>query len=278
MVGTDPCLLPLSKHAGMLSGYTGMNPFNNKVAIVTGGGQGIGKGIVQAFSHQGMQVVVAEQDETAGKECQQWIEDKGGKATFIPCNVAQESSIRSMIDQVVGQHGRLDVLVNNAGVSRFKPLDDLSVAAFDEVLSINLRGVFICAKYAAPHLRQQKGAILNIASTRALMSEPGSEAYAASKGGILSLTHALAISLGPEVRVNAISPGWIEVRDWKKSAERQTVEHREVDRQQHPVGRVGTPEDIGRAAVFLCSGESTFITGQNLVIDGGMTVKMIYAE
>lgn len=256
-----------------------MNQFNNKVAIVTGGGQGIGKAIVQAFSHHEVHVMIAEADEEAGKECQDWIQGKGGKATFIHCDVSQESSIRSMIDQVAKQLGRIDILVNNAGISRFKPLDELTVAEFDEVLAINLRGAFICSKFAAPYLKQHgKGAIVNIASTRALMSEPDSEAYAASKGGILALTHALAISLGPKVRVNAISPGWIEVRDWKKSPEKEEVHHREQDKKQHPVGRVGTPEDIGRAAVFLCSGESTFITGQNLVIDGGMTVKMIYEE
>lgn len=255
-----------------------MNPFNNKVAIVTGGGQGIGKGIIQAFSHHGVHVVIAEQDAEAGQECQQWIEGKGGKATFIQCDVAQEASIRTMIDQVIQQLGRIDILVNNAGVSRFKSLDEITIAEFDEVLNINLRGTFICSKLAAPYLKQHKGAILNVASTRAMMSEPGSEAYAASKGGILSLTHALAISLGPHVRVNAISPGWIEVRDWKKHTKREEVQHSEADRKQHPVGRVGTPEDIGRAAVFLCSGESTFITGQNIVIDGGMTVKMIYED
>ncbi len=256
-----------------------MNPFYNKVAIVTGGGQGIGKAIVQAFSHQGVHVVIAEFDEEAGMECQSWIQEKGGQATYIPCDVSEESSIQSMIQQVVDTLGRIDILVNNAGVSRFKPLEELTVHEFDEVLSINLRSVFITSKLAAPSLKKNgKGCILNIASTRALMSEPNSEAYAASKGGILALTHALAISLGPAVRVNAISPGWIEIQDWKKASERKEVHHREQDKQQHPVGRVGVPEDIGRAAVFLCSGESSFITGQNLVIDGGMTVKMIYEE
>ncbi|MFP4089578.1 MAG: SDR family NAD(P)-dependent oxidoreductase [Cyclobacteriaceae bacterium] len=256
-----------------------MNPFANKVAIVTGAGQGIGKAITQAFSHHEVQVFIAEKDKEAGLETQQWIRDKGGEATFIPCDVAKEDDIKNLIDEVISQAGRLDFLVNNAGVSRFKPMHNLSVAEFDEVLAINLRSVFIAAKYAAPHLKKSSSAaIVNIASTRALMSEPDSEAYAASKGGILALTHALAISLGPEVRVNAISPGWIEVGDWKKSSERQEVSHREVDKKQHPVGRVGTPEDIGRATIFLCSGESSFMTGQNLVIDGGMTVKMIYAD
>ncbi len=255
-----------------------MNTFANKVAIITGAGQGIGKAIAQAFSHHEVHVIIAEKDEEAGQEAQQWISEKGGKATFIPCDVASQDSVRNMIEQVGRQEGRIDFLVNNAGVSRFKPMHELSVTEFDEVLDINLRGAFVCSKFAAPYLKVGKGAIVNIASTRALMSEPHSEAYAASKGGMLGLTHAMAVSLGPEVRVNAISPGWIEVRDWKKASQRQQIQHRDVDKRQHPAGRVGTPEDIGRAAVFLCSGESTFMTGQNIVIDGGMTVKMIYEE
>jgi NAD(P)-dependent dehydrogenase (short-subunit alcohol dehydrogenase family) len=256
-----------------------MNPFAHKVAIVSGAGQGIGKAIAQAFSHHEVKVYIAEKDEEAGLEAQNWIRDKGGDATFVPCDVAQETSVRDMIEQVVQQAGRLDFLVNNAGVSCFKPMSELDVAEFDEILDINLRSVFVAAKYAAPYLSESgSGAIVNIASTRALMSEADSEAYAASKGGMVALTHALAVSLGPRVSVNAISPGWIEVGDWKKASERRRVTHREVDKKQHPVGRVGTPEDIGRAVIFLCSGESGFMTGQNMVIDGGMTVKMIYED
>jgi len=255
-----------------------MNPFYGKVALVTGGAQGIGKAIAQAFSHHEVRVIIADRDEEAGKECEQWLRSKGGEATFLYCDVADVNSIQALIDQVIERYQRLDFLINNAGVSCFKPISELSVVEFDEVLSINLRSAFVATKFAAPYLREQQGAIINIASTRALMSEPDSEVYAASKGGLVALTHALAVSLGPKVRVNAISPGWIEVRDWQKSSERKNVQHSEADRSQHPAGRVGTPEDVGRAAVFLCSGESGFITGQNLVIDGGMTVKMIYED
>lgn len=256
--------------------------FKNKTAIVTGGGQGIGKAIVQAFSHHEANVVIAEQDEEAGREVVDWLVSKGGKREslhFVPCNVAREEEVKQMVTEAVNRFGRIDYLINNAGISKFKPFLELKVEDWDEVLNTNLRGAFLCSKFAAPYLKEShKGSIINIASTRALMSEPGSEAYAASKGGLVALTHAMAISLGPDVRVNAISPGWIEVRDWKKSNQRQKVAHSQADNWQHPVGRVGEPEDIGRAVVFLCSGEAGFISGQNIIVDGGMTRKMIYEE
>jgi len=144
------------------------------------------------------------------------------------------------------------------------------------VLAVNLTAVFLTAKYAVPHLRARTGSIVNIASTRALMSEPDGEAYAATKGGLVAMTHALAISLGPAVRVNCISPGWIETSDWQATARRRPPEHSEADRAQHPVGRVGVPDDIAALVLFLASPDAGFITGQNIVADGGMTKKMIY--
>lgn len=259
-----------------------MQSFKNKTAIVTGGGQGIGKAIVQALSHHEARVVIADKDEEAGTEALEWLVKKGGSREdlhFVACDVAKEEEVKRLVEETIRQFRRLDILVNNAGLSNFKPFLELGTDEWDEVLNVNLRGAFLCSRYAAPHLKKHhKGNIINIASTRALMSEPDSEAYAASKGGLVAFTHAMAMSLGPDVRVNAISPGWIEVRDWKKSSERQEVKHSEADNRQHPVGRVGEPEDIGRAVVYLCSGEAGFITGQNLVIDGGMSRKMIYDE
>jgi NAD(P)-dependent dehydrogenase (short-subunit alcohol dehydrogenase family) len=144
------------------------------------------------------------------------------------------------------------------------------VADWDRVLAVNLRGPFLCARDTAPLLRRAGSAvIINIASTRALMSEPDNEAYAASKGGLLALTHALANSLGPAIRVNAIAPGWIHTRGEPLRPE---------DHAQHPVGRVGRPEDVAQACLFLATAESAFMTGQCLVLDGGMTIKMIYRE
>ncbi len=257
-----------------------MNKLENRRTLVTGGAQGIGKGIASAFMSEGAKVMIADWDEEAGKETvEELAKEYGkGKAFFFKCNVAKEQDVMQLVDKAVTQLGGLDVLVNNAGLSEFKNLLEISVAEFDRVIGVNLRGAFMLAKYTAPYLIDSKGAILHIASTRALMSEPDSEAYAASKGGMLALTHALAISLGPDVRVNAISPGWVEVGDWKKTSARKKPQHSEADKKQHPVGRVGTPEDVASAAVFLCSADAGFVTGQNLIIDGGMTMKMIYAD
>ena len=131
---------------------------------------------------------------------------------------------------------------------------------------------------AVPLLRQSKGSIVIMASTRAIQSEPDTEAYAAAKGALCALTHALAISLGPDIRVNAILPGWIETRPWAKAQTREAVEHRAIDREQHPVGRVGEPADIAATVLFLASDGAGFITGQQIAVDGGMTRKMIYAH
>ncbi|MFP5501149.1 MAG: glucose 1-dehydrogenase [Candidatus Sericytochromatia bacterium] len=248
--------------------------FDGKVALVTGGGQGIGRAIAQAWVQEGGRVLLAEQDAEAGEEAALAI---GASALFVETDVADEASARRAVEEAVAAFGGLDVLVNNAGIMVEKPLAELSLAEWNRVLGVNLTGGFLMAKYASPHLAARLGAIVNIASTRATMSEPDTEAYAASKGGIVALTHALAISLGPEVRVNSISPGWIEVSEWKKRTKRQSAGLSEADHQQHPVGRVGRPEDVAALALFLADREqSGFATGQDFTIDGGMTRKMIY--
>jgi NAD(P)-dependent dehydrogenase (short-subunit alcohol dehydrogenase family) len=145
-------------------------------------------------------------------------------------------------------------------------------------IDVNLTGAFLIAKHTVPHLRQRRGSIVNIASTRALQSEPNSEAYAASKGGLLALTHALAVSLGPDVRANSISPGWIDVTAWQADAPSEPQPLSAADHEQHPSGRVGKPEDVAAMVAYLVSPDARFVTGQNFVIDGGMTRKMIYED
>lgn len=157
-----------------------------------------------------------------------------------------------------------------------KPPEELSLQEWQRVLEVNLTGPFLCSRAFAPLLRTRHGSIVNIASTRALMSEPHTESYAAAKGGLVALTHALALSLGPEVRVNCISPGWIDVTPWAKRSRRHPQPLSRRDHAQHPAGRVGRPEDIAAMVLYLASDRAGFITGENIVIDGGMTRKMIY--
>lgn len=248
-----------------------------KVAIVTGGGQGIGKAIASSFLKEGLHVAIAEIDEEAGKETEAEFQ-RLGSIQFIHTDVSNEDSIKNLIGETVKKFGGIDVLVNNAAIANPKnpPITELSLDDWNKTISINLTGVFLCTKHSVPYLKKNKGTVINIASTRALMSEDNTEAYSAAKGGILSLTHALAISLDSDIRVNCISPGWIEVSDWQKQAKRLQPELTEQDHQQHPAGRVGKPEDVASLAVYLASPEADFITGANFVVDGGMTRKMIY--
>jgi hypothetical protein len=253
---------------------------NGRVALITGGAQGIGKAVARRFLAEGARVALVDVDAEAGEETRREFGPLG-EVVFVPGDVGIEATARRAVKKVVGRFGRLDVLVNNAGIVIRKPVTELTLKEWNRVLAVNLTGAFLFSRHAAPHLRKRRGAIINIASTRALMSEPNTEAYSASKGGIVALTHALAVSLGPEVRVNCISPGWIEVSAWRKrrrSAGYQPATLFEADHAQHPAGRVGTPEDIASLALYLASPEAGFITGANFVADGGMTRKMIYAE
>lgn len=244
--------------------------FTGKIVAITGAGKGIGEGIARAYAEQGASVILAERNEEDGRRVEAAIREVGGSARFVPTDVSHPEQITALMKCIEEEYGRLDIMINNAGVSRWKSPYEITVEEWDEILNINLRGVFLGAREAARLMRKHSGgSIINIASTRAFMSEPDSEAYAASKGGIFALTHALALSFAEDrIQVNAISPGWIEVNDYEGL--------REVDHVQHPSRRVGKPEDIARACLYLTSGGNEFVNGQNIIIDGGMTRKMIY--
>jgi NAD(P)-dependent dehydrogenase (short-subunit alcohol dehydrogenase family) len=249
------------------------------VLAVTGGAQGIGRAIALHFAAAGYAVSIADPTADAGEELADKLHADGAKAMFVQTDVAHADQVERWLTATERELGCPDVLVNNAGISRRSPVLDLKLEDFDRVIAVNLRGTFVCAQAVARRMvvRGRGGAIINIASTRAFMSEPGTEAYTASKGGIVALTHGLAMSLGPHrIRVNCISPGWIETRDWQHASRAQPPVHSERDRDQHPVGRVGRPEDIAEACLFLA--QASFMTGQNVTLDGGMTVKMIYEE
>lgn len=248
-----------------------------KTVLVTGAGQGIGRATARYLLTRGMNVVVAEVDAGAGREAEAEYRPLG-PVRFVHTDVGDEASVAAAVAAAVAAFGGLDALVNNAGIAdpESGPVEALSLERWERVLRTNLTGAFLCARHAAPHLRARRGAIVNVASTRAFMSEPGTEAYAASKGGLVALTHALAVSLGPEVRVNCVSPGWIDVRAWKKAGARDTSPLRPEDHAQHPAGRVGRPDDVAALVAYLISDAAGFVTGQNITIDGGMTRKMIY--
>jgi NAD(P)-dependent dehydrogenase (short-subunit alcohol dehydrogenase family) len=249
--------------------------FAGKVVIVTGGAQGIGKATAKHFLMQGARVVITDVDKQAGKETVQEYQSLG-KITFIAADNAKENNVKNVVNRTIKLHKKIDCLINNAGIFTEKAFTKLALKEWNHILNTNLTGTFLFAKHCAPQLQKTRGAIVNIASTRALMSEPNTEAYAASKGGIVALTHALAISLGPKIRVNCISPGWIETSEWKKKSARHPAKHSVMDRKQHPAGRVGKPEDIAAMIAFLVAPENSFITGANFIVDGGMTRKMIY--
>lgn len=230
-----------------------------RVALVTGAAKGIGRAVALRLARDGWRVVSADRA----------APPPDLPARHVQADVSDEDAVRALIAGIARQEGRLDALVSNAGFMIRKPLRELTLAEWSAVIGTNLTATFLLAREAEALLRTARGAVVTIASTRARQSEPDTESYAASKGGLVALTHALALSLGPEVRVNCVSPGWIDTRGEALRTE---------DHAQHPAGRVGTPEDIAALVAWLVGPESGFVTGAEFVSDGGMTRKMIYAE
>ena len=231
-----------------------MTASSQRVVLITGGAKGIGRAICQAFDKAKDKVYFVDLDEGAGRELEATM--KG--SVFLHCDVGNQESIRHAVEQVGKEETQIEILVNNAGISLnqdFLSVD--AISAFEKVINVNLRGTFLFSHYTSKYMKN--GSIINIASTRALQSEANTEGYSASKGGIVALTHAMAMSLAPRhIRVNAISPGWIDVQHYQSSvASNKPASHAnpyqitQKDQEQHPVGRVGIPRDIANMVLFL---------------------------
>lgn len=248
---------------------------NNKVAIVTGSSKGIGEGIARVFSGEGAKVVIVCRNETEGNAMAKELGSDEGRAIFVRTDVTDSESIQNMIETTVKTFGKLDILVNNAGYHISKNIEQTTEEEWDFIQKTNLYSTFLCSKYAVPHLKKTKGNIIHISSMVGLVGQPNATAYAATKGGQISMAKNMAIDLAKYyIRVNVICPGWVQtplVDDWFSQQEDEEAAKKYIF-SQHPLGRIGTIEDCGKAALYLASDESDFVTGITLNLDGGITL------
>lgn len=246
--------------------------FENKVALVTGAGSGIGRATALEFSREGARVAVVDWNDDAGNATVAAIRAQGGDAHFVPADVSREGDVKAMVAAVVARYGRLDAAFNNAGVDVHGPLvTELDEATWDKVVDINLKGVFFCLKHEIPAMLEHGGgAIVNTASVGGVVAAPRLAAYIAAKHGVVGLTRVAALEFAKQgIRVNAVCPGATQspmLEVWL-----QTPGFADVIRAQHPIGRWAQPEEIARAVLFLCAEDSSFVVGTPLIVDGGVT-------
>lgn len=249
----------------------------DRTAIITGDAAGIGRGLVMHFIGLGWRVAALDLDAEALEELSGLL--PADRFLAVECDVGKEAPVRAAFAKIGKWTESVDLLVNNAGIANpfVGPLEDLTLDRWQAAIDASLTAAFLCTREALPLLRKAApSCVVHMSSTRAHQSEPHTYAYAAAKGGVSALAHAMAISLGPDIRVNAVLPGWIETGPWQKAAKRREPAYSAEDTGQHPVGRVGTVEDIAGAVEWLAG--AGFVTGQEIVVDGGMTKRMIYAE
>jgi NAD(P)-dependent dehydrogenase (short-subunit alcohol dehydrogenase family) len=249
----------------------------NKVALITGAGRGIGLAVARKFAMEGAAVVIAEIDPDTGRAAAEELITDGFRALAVPTDITQEAQVENAVQQAIEQFGGLDILVNNAGKNFYYDATRMTEAEWDAAMNIDLKGAWLCCKYAIPAMiKLGKGAIVNIASVHARVTYKGYFPYAAAKSAVVGMTRNLALDYGMNnIRVNAICPGWVRtdlVQSWfDMQADAQAAEAKVLSVQ--PLGRIGTPEEIANLVAFIASDEASFITGAELVIDGGMTVQ-----
>lgn len=254
---------------------------DNKVALVTGGGSGIGREIALLYAQQGAQVFVADLQTDAAERVVAEISSQNGVAYVQPLDVANEEQVRNAVQQIVQHHSRLDILVNNAGISHVGNLLETNADDWDRLMAVNARGVFLCSKYAVAQMLAQNppgGILVNIASVAGMIAVDRRLLYGASKATVISMTRSIAIDFAEQgIRANAICPGTVHTPFVEGFLQRNFADTKdEMRRQLHarqPVGRMGKPEEIAYAALYLASDEAAFVTGSTLVIDGGWTAK-----
>lgn len=248
--------------------------FTGRTAIVTGAAYGIGRGIARRLAREGCRVMAADIDETRAISAADEINQDGGAARAVYCDVTSPDSVAQMVEATIAAYGGLDYLVNNAGGSPRLAFDDVTPDDWARMIDLNLTSQFLCVRATLPYLRRSSAAaVVNIGSLHAWVTVKGLTAYAAAKGGVVALTTSLALELGPAVRVNAVAPGVIETEAWFAA-----VEDVEAARRQrlpfHPLGRLGQPEDVAAAVAFLLSDDAAFISGVTLPVDGGLTTHL----